>query len=105
MRLVERERSAGGTASMTNAWTSGVAACINDERHQNDTTATPSRRSAPSVTRNGSDSSSDAVAVRSLPKRRATTGPRSAAAAVHTCAIEKNRPICALEHWKRVAKY
>ena len=67
LRLVERARSEGGNASMTNACIKGVEACISEARHQNETTATPSRRSAPSVTRNGSDSSSLAVAVRSLP--------------------------------------
>ena len=60
-------RSVGGSASITNVCTSGFAACISDARHQNETTATLSRRSAPSVMRNGSERYSDAIAVRSLP--------------------------------------
>ena len=77
---------------------------MNDARSQNATTATSSRRSAPSVTRNGSESSSEATAERSFPNRRATAGAHSDANAVHTWATLNQTPICALLHWKRFLK-
>jgi len=90
---------------MTNACSSGVDACMNVARSQKAPIATGRWRSPPSVTRNGSDRSSEATAVRSFPNRRATAGAASAATAVNTWAMLKNVPIWALVHVKRFLKY
>src|ERR1051326_3312792 len=103
LRLVERARSSCGSTSMTNACKSGVDACMNVARSQNAPTATGRWRSPPSVTRNGSERSSDATAVRSFPNRRATAGAASAATAVNTWAMLKNVPIWA--HQQRLFFY
>src|SRR5258705_458430 len=55
LRLEARALSAGGSDSITNALMSGVPACIRVARSQNAPTAVASRRSAPSVTRKGSE--------------------------------------------------
>src|SRR5207253_2931746 len=105
LKLVDRARRSGGNSSITYDWSSGVEACMSVARMQNAANATRRLRSAPSVTRNGSDSSCNDTVVASFPNLRASTGADIAAAAVTSCVIEKNDPIWALEQSKRVAKY
>src|SRR5437867_11182324 len=104
LRLLERARSAGVKASITNAWSSGVEACIRVALIQNAPTAIARWLSAPRVTRNGSERSCDETAVRSFPNLRASAGPSSAAAAVITWASEEKSPVWPLEQPKRVWK-
>ena len=68
---------------------SGELICMNAERPQNASTETGSVVSNPSVTRNGSEALWSSVIARSLPRRRATSGPASVATSVMTCATEK----------------